>query len=107
MAARNLAYEVFVYGAGMHVVRRSCNLRGILDHARQVGVSRVHLVFNTTRKGDYKTVVHFVFYDRSHSTVKFADANVARAWILSRRSWGVCTIKHDPMINGFHTCFTW
>ena len=67
------------------IVRRSNNLRGILDHARRTFVSKVTI----HRESDGGAIVFFEFHNGDWSRVSFADYTVAIHWVSSRRSWGL------------------
>jgi len=72
-------------------VKRSKNLRGILDYARKEPVVKVYVKPNKAWEPcalDCGAFVTFVFYDGAKSRVEFASASVAHDWILARRSWG-------------------
>ena len=65
------------------VVRRSRNLRGILDYARKQPVTSVSI----TRTHDGATV-YVNFYDNAVCLCTFGCFTVARDWFTNRRSWG-------------------
>lgn len=67
------------------VIRRSRNLRGVLDYARDVSpVEKVELPERS--KGPYP--IAFTFYDGSRADTTFEDWRVAARWVAARRSWG-------------------
>lgn len=67
------------------VVRRSVNLRAILDHARRTPVFRA----TCHRDSDGGAIVFIEFNSGEWSRVSFADYTVAKRWVKSRRSWGL------------------
>ena len=74
-----------IHNANGDTIRRSRNLRGIRDYARDVSpVERVH--FNgPDDNGNSK--VTFIFRDGSISVTKFASWRVGVDFVKARRSW--------------------
>lgn len=81
------------------IVRKSKNLRCILDYARLYPVTKV-TVIGSRLPNDYGTPlanVTFHFYDGATSFVNFVSYHVACSWVLSRRSWGKPTDDNNAM----------
>jgi hypothetical protein len=70
------------------VVRKSKNLRGILDHARRVGVKDAQAFYDhgTVTKGG--GLLRVEFGDGNMVYAAFADYAVLNRWLKARRSWG-------------------
>jgi len=76
------------------VIRRSRNLRGILDHARRTWIEEASAAPAQEGKG----ILSVTFGDRSTCTTEFASYEVLCWWLRSRRSWsGVRRIGADPL----------
>jgi len=76
---------VEIVGTNGVVVRRSQNLRAILDHARRTPVFRA----TCHKDSDGGAIVFFEFNSGEWSRVSFADYTVAKRWVKARRSWGL------------------
>ena len=87
------------------IVKRSQNLRGILDYARIQPVTSV----SVTRTHDGGATVYVNFYDTAVCRFTFADFTVARDWFLKRRAWGkpVQSIVTDRVIIYHWTSEGW
>jgi hypothetical protein len=81
---------VTIFNADGEPVARSKNLRGILAYARRSPVKRA----SAYAKGDGGAFVVFIFNNGAESRVDFASFAVAKAWIASRRSWGLRIAGH-------------
>lgn len=66
-----------------NVVKQSKNLRGILDYARLYAVVSCCVVSTDT-----ENYIYFRFNNDATATVNFGSSEVAKNWLLSRRSWG-------------------
>jgi len=74
------------------VIRRSKNLRGILDHARREYVVEARVEHDPAdlplqRRDGYR--VTFVYGNGDSAVAHFADWRVFIQWIHNRRSWGM------------------
>lgn len=76
------------------VIRRSRNLRGLLDHARRVEVASVAVLLMPDRPGYYDYRVGYVNGDKAGAV--FADWRVAADFTAARRSWR----SHKPATGG-------
>ena len=65
------------------VIRRSRNLRGILDHARRVGLDEACAYPRERGRG----LLCVAFADGSTCQTEFADYTVLCWWLQARRSW--------------------
>jgi hypothetical protein len=65
------------------VIHRSRNLRGILDHARRVGLWAA----NAYPQEDGKGMLCVTFADASRCEAQFASYQVLCQWLCARRSW--------------------
>lgn len=74
--------RIRIYDIRGRIVRRSQNLRGILDHARRFEVVTISAYES---EGKYK--VRFGFSNDDWARVEFADWRVLVDWIRARRSW--------------------
>ena len=80
--------EIILQG---HIVRRSQNLRGVLDYARDTSrVESVTIIHEETPAG---YPVLFTFRDGATCSTNFADLSVAAEFLRSRRSWGGDSMK--------------
>lgn len=77
------------------IVKRSRNLRGVLDYARQHPVIKAEIDYVET-SGGY--LVKFYYWDNAASQSNWADADVARCWVYDRLSWGK-PVKADKTVN--------
>lgn len=89
------------------VIRRSRNLRGVLDYARAVSGVQSVVVACDHRAGVYPLA--FRFFDGSTCEAPFADWRVAADFLLRRRSWrfgdwrdaAACDgVKSGPLVSG-------
>lgn len=87
---------------GGDVIRRSRNLRGVLDYAR---VSPVESVSITARHvpGDSSYHLAFRFDDGSTCTAAFAAWRVAADWLLARRSWRYGDWRDAEACRAYHS----
>ena len=76
-------YNVLIHKNGA-TVKRSRNLRGILDYARENPVVKASVVVNPDESAD----IVFTFLDGAKSLVHFQSNQVFLDWVLRRRSWG-------------------
>jgi len=77
------------------VVKRSANLRGVLDYARTHGVHAVYVDPNNRSKPESDGAwVVFIFDNGAHCTTEWASFTVACQWIMARRSWGMHKRKY-------------
>ncbi len=83
-----------------NVIRKSANLRGLLDHARRTPVETVEL----TRKPAGAAMVRVNFYNGDWAVASFGSATVAHNWIMSRRSWCLALLQTTKTSEVF-TCF--
>lgn len=88
-------------------IRRSRNLRGVLDYARDVSSVQSVVIACDHKAGNYPLV--FRFFDGSTCEATFADWRVAAAFLLARRSWrfgdwrdaAACDgVRHGPIVSG-------
>jgi hypothetical protein len=82
-------------------IRRSRNLRGLMDHYR---AKPEDVVIKVTQDKDYRNYPVTVFWpisgDQGHAT--FADWRVLLDWIGARRSWSVQRVTFDaPLYDLF------
>ena len=82
-------YNVLIHKNGA-TVKRSKNLRGILDYAREEPVVKASVVVDKDGSAD----IVFTFLDGAKSLVHFASNQVFQGWILKRRSWGKPSRKY-------------
>ena len=74
-----------------HIVRRSQNLRGVLDYARDTSrVESVTIIHEETPAG---FPVLFTFRNGATCSTHFGDATAAAEFLRSRRSWGGDSMK--------------
>lgn len=85
--------SVILNSAGQ-VIRRSRNLRGLLDHARRSEVISVAVMLKPERPGYYDYRVTFANGDSA--TDVFADWRVAADFTAARRTWA----SHTPPAGG-------
>jgi len=90
-------HEVEIKDSDGSVIRRSRNLRGILDHARVQGVEYVR-VDRDLRDGG--AIVKVGFWDRATARTKFASYQVAVEFVKARRSWNL-KVEHDGALSAF------
>jgi len=85
---------VEIHNSQGQVIRRSRNLRGILDHARRTWIEEASASPAPHGKG----ILHVTFGDWSTCQTEFASFEVLCWWLRSRRSWaGVRRIGADPL----------
>ena len=72
-----------IYSREGKVIHRSRNLRGILDHARKVGIQSA--TGELLAHGRGRLLVRFG--DGSAAEAQFASFTVLERWLHSRRSW--------------------
>lgn len=84
---------VEIYDSHGQVIRRSRNLRGILDHARRTWIEEA----SASPAQEGKGILSVSFGDGSTCRTEFASYEVLCWWLRSRRSWaGVRRIGSDP-----------
>jgi len=99
MAENEYDYRIVIWRRH-EIVKRSSNLRGILDYARKSEVVRVHIVKLTKETKDayrkmygekfvYDAMMFVTFANRAHCAAKWQSFNVACHWVENRRSWGL------------------
>lgn len=94
---------IHIKNKGGDVIRRSRNLRGVLDYARDV--SPVQTVSITARHVPGESVYHvrFTFDDGSTCTAPFADWRVAADFLLARRSWRYGDWRSPEACRAYHS----
>ena len=75
-----------IYNQHGKVVRRSRNLRGILDHGRAAGIQSATGELLPHGRGRLRVR----FGDGSTAEAQFASFTVLEHWLHSRRSWSGC-----------------
>jgi len=86
------------------IVRRSRNLRGLLDHARTVAPEAIILTdtdgqFLTSAEAGQEVRRYCVdvrFANGDYGRTFFADWRIAADWFRARRSWGTLPVHGDP-----------
>lgn len=73
--------------ADFRIVKRSHNLRGILEYSRSHAVERVDLYSSARLFG-------VAWMDGATTLVQFADANVMRQWAETRKCFKGAEFKH-------------
>jgi len=73
--------------AGLRVVKKSQNLRGILDYSRAHTVERVDLYGSSRLLG-------VTWTNGASTVVRFADAKVMRRWVEARKCFKGATINY-------------
>lgn len=75
------------------IIRRSRNLRGLLDHARRTAVLSAYV--RNCDHGEADLIVQYA--NGNFGTAHFASFAVCRDWVRSRRSWGLKHTKTDTI----------
>lgn len=88
--------SVVIYSREGRVVRRSRNLRGLLEHVRLHAVDRVGLSRNRERNafGGMGGVLRVHFANGDHCTTDFASYDVMREWVTKRRNLRGVSVMH-------------
>ena len=88
------------------VVKRSRNLRGVLDYARTQPVLKCE-IDRVEKRGGY--TVKFTFYNGATEESSWASDVCALDWCYSRRSWGKPIDRQTELVRGmlYKTTIIW
>ncbi len=89
-----------IRNAAGDIIRRSSNLRGMIDHARRVAPVRAEFVRSCAAKlhpDEPAPTVLVVYYANGDAAVsRYAQADIAGRFLNSRRSWPRLAVSGDP-----------
>ena len=77
------------------IVRKSKNLRGILDYSRSCSVVRVEL----TKLPDDAGSMLVIFHNGATSRANFASFSIMQRWVDSRRSWNCEIVDYSIQLG--------
>lgn len=91
---------VYVYDMHGKTIRKSRNLRGVIEHYRANPCDMVVKVIEWPDYGDYD--VTFYFGDGDSAKARFADWRVLLDWLKARRSWSIARVTFDAPLFDKH-----